>query len=475
MKDYDSRQLLEDFEYLQYLGKCVTMVGKDIVQNGWLKDAEQQESGGRGSGMHNQHSNNASGESVRGGPPNKNFHQHISAELKNRRTLESWIRKLRLPIMLVPEGMSLRKENQTRWKNNMKQLLCTVEIRSVTSSAPLNKQRSLLHHISWDKQISDVVIKEIDKKMKHKGKASVDVPIDEFNHMKGISIDNWRDSLSIAISVSNERLRNESSSKFLDWWQRQVKNGMVKADGLEFDEEKKVALEQLRKGVWAAVEGIEGQWPDIATESKEHGIQDEGPPKPSTTGLISSSLLEKMQAARAARNQFKSEKQFEQELKDNSSTFGPRRTVILLKGTETFQDILQSLPKGIAIVEYFHVEVWAKKTLLMEIQKGNIVREMLLARSESEEDSKEKLRKRDREDQAIDTISPSKKAKGGTTSNALGTLTAYESSDEEKEDDQEAANIDEDTYSEKMTTETKAPVLSSLAEMARSLGMVPSI
>jgi hypothetical protein len=467
LKEYDSKQLMEDFEYLQYLGKCVTSLGRDITKHGWMKDESvqkpNQQQGGTTRGGHANHKNA------------NTFHQHVSAEVKNRQTFESWIRKMRLPIMLVPDGMSLRKENQTRWKNNTKQLLCTVEIRFPSTST---KSRSLLHHILWDKQISEVVLKEVEKKGKQKSKTAGEAPDDVMTFCEGVSMDKWSDSLCIAVSVSNDRLRNESSSKFLEWWQRQVKNGMVKEDGLQFDEEKKGALEQIRSGAWAAIEGMERAegWPaaeEIAEQSKleaEANIE--------SGGLISSMLLEKMQAARA----MKAERDATSSTpghgagnaKDAPTSTLTRRSLIILEGKETFQEVLQSLTKGLAIVEYFHIEVWTKKALMEQIKSKIVIRERLEGRSEGDEDLQTNLGKhRQEEHENIAAVQMKKAKTTNSSSNALGSLTAYASSDEEDEEEHEEGE-EQNSRLANVLTEVEPEASGGLAEMARLLGMVPS-
>lgn len=479
MNEYDSTQLMEDFEYLQYVGKAVTLLGRDIAKSGWMRDGEQL-SGGRGAAQ-------PPPSQQRG--PGRGANQHLPTEVRNRQTFEGWLRKLRLPIMLVPDGMSWRRENQTRWKIKTRQLLCTVEIRFASQSPSSGASRSLVHHVVWDKQFEDVTCNELERRAKQKGKSA------ESETGKGLDMGafvgeslgqalpndrRWRDSICLAVNISNDRLRNESSSKFLEWWQRQVKNGMVKADGLAFDEEKRSALEQLRRGDWGVIEGMgseeQGWLGAPARGSDEAGVakvEQQAQQQQSTDkGLISLSLLGKMQAARAKLAQSSEPAGADQQggtpQQSSPSSTEPRRTLVLLDGTETFQTFLQRLPKGYAIVEYFHIEVWDKRRLLGLIDRGQILRERLVGSETAEGttgwtvEPEEGTGKRSRRD---DEGGATKKPKTGETGgdDALGGLAAYASSEEEDEKPEHG-----DSSSDEAGLEAGA----GLAQMARSLGMV---
>ncbi|UZJ56492.1 hypothetical protein CBS101457_005812 [Exobasidium rhododendri] len=337
-------------------------------------------------------------------------------------------------------------------------------------------------------KIAEVVVKEVERKGKQKGKES-DNSTNVISERNGP----WCDSHCITVSISNERLRNESSSKFLEWWQRQVKNGMVKADGLALDEEKRNALDQLRKGAWGAVEGMEEnsndklQVDDSASSASNLEMQIDQVASSSLGGLISSSLLGKLQAARSMREQQQQQQQEELKQKletipseEEKSSNASRRSLVLLDGSETFQSFLQDLPRGFAIVEYFHIEVWERKDLLKQIEQGKVIQERLNGKPEKEEEEErlsldEKKHPRSEEEAASSPSQPAKKAKvpeQKNSMNALNGLTAYASSEEEGEGDEENASESEgaDEGGEELYS---APSSGGLARMAQSLGMVP--
>lgn len=463
LNEYDSKQLLEDFEYLQYMGKCVTSLGKDITRKGWIKEEAPKQKSSQHPAVPERGTFNKT---------TNGFHRHVSGEAKSRQSFESWLRKLRLPIMLVPDGMSLRKENQTRWKNNTKQLLCTVEIHLPTIGSS-SRTRSVVHHVPWDKQVVEVVVKEMERRGKQKSK---DLQDDIAALVGKVTSGNWSDSLCIALRVSNERLRNESSSKFLEWWQRQVKNGMVKADGLEFDEVKKGELEQLRNGAWAAIEGIESAEACPADDQNAEQGQVQGEDEKKSGGLISSMLLDKMQAARAIKAQCSAEMPGGSNLEKNDvAVSGARRSLIVLRGEETLQEMLQSLPKGLAVVEYFHFEVWPKEALSEHIKSGSVVREKLEGRGDDEVDLERRPEKRPSDQrESIDTPQAKRAKTAVISSNALGSLTAYASSSEDEDEDDDEAEDNETGHHSDDLDDTGPVYTGGLAEMARSLGMVPS-
>lgn len=490
MKDYDSTQFLEDLEYLQYVGKCVGMLGKDIVKNGWLKEMEERAASHQANQQHQQQGTQRSQSNGRGRGGMSNGsgrqNQNVPAEIKSRMNLESWIRKMKLPIMLVPNGMTWRKENQTWWKNNTRELFCTVEIKTASVKSFPN-DRSLLHRISWDKTISSIVAKDLEKRLKQRRNSAVESSIEimslleEHCDEKGrLNSDKWQGSLCVTVDVVNDRLRNESSSKFLEWWQRQVKNGMVKADGLELDEEKRRALDEVRRGTWGEIEGIESTLSNKATEKGMKGAETqpivETESMQADAGLISSSILAKIQAARAKRLE---EDAAAQKAEEVIIPQGPKRKAIVLEGKETFQDVLRYMPNGYGIVEYFHLQIWERGKLTKEIKNGNVIKIDLEGREDSVADATAELRKRALETQEARQMAAKKaKLEPSTPSNALSNLNAYDTSSDEDEDmiglehgEQSISDGEADLESDIASIPA---MLGGLAEIARSLGMVTS-
>lgn len=88
MKEYDYNQMLEDYQFLNQVGRMVTERGREL-SNGKMLAPEKP----------------AAGPSSRHGP----------AAQQRREALGKQIAFHKLPIMLVPDGMSRRKQNRSHW------------------------------------------------------------------------------------------------------------------------------------------------------------------------------------------------------------------------------------------------------------------------------------------------------------------------------------------------------------------------
>lgn len=447
MNQYGEAHLLEDFEYLQHVGSSISLLGRDIVKRGWMRNSEQSQ-------QQQQQQQPQQGQGQRkGAGTHITGHNKLSQEERNRLAFENWIRKMRLPIMLLPDGMSARKENHSRWKAQSRQLLATVELTfscmheatGTTSTAssqrtangkhagPLpSSRRTLLHHVSWDRKFSDVAWSELSKRARtfandaggSRDEALQKILFEALGDSALMSASSesprtfFEQHACLLVAVHSDKLRNESSTRFLDWWQRQVRNGMVKEDGLHLDEDKRRALEEARQQhQWGAnagfavaqMEGSENNhlqasraprvWgrpqaekdgsdvaPQAAPTINAQEEQAEAVPEP--MGLISASLLGRLQAARLA-SQAKSEHEQRQGQTESVSVEEEtevskqqedaqalaqvlRRSFIVLDGSETIEMVLRRLPRGNAVVEYPRVELWSRTRLRSLERAGQI-------------------------------------------------------------------------------------------------------
>lgn len=545
MNAYDEANMLEDFEYLQFMGQSIASLGRDLVKKGWYKPDQTNSNGGKDGGHHLDHRNqNQSGGNHK---HNQSSNSKVSSEVRNRQQFESSIRRLRIPIMLLPDGMSSRKENQTRFKAQNQQLMCTIQISFPSGTSDDRRARRVIqHHVSWsDKKIGEIVKTEIVKRLRNKvnpGKkgeenyktaSETDEQISPWQAMIGKegpqssslkdenaikAFKDLKDFITIAVPVHCDKLRNETSAKFLEWWQRQVRNGMVLEGGLKFDEEKKMELERRRNGDWGPIEGLgEGELQEKEGSAVEN-LQDQSTSTSAEiSGLISNDILSRLISQREAVLQRK-KKEEEGAVKavvsasnqkgGKGSTTDPSgppvtpttstiRHLIVLQGDETIESLLRRIEKGYGIVEYPHFEVWQKNRLsewfgtgkakkvelhasetteeLEEIDDTDQLRSPLETTQESPSHPVGKRALEDFNDSAakkvrIDTGSQA----NNQQSSALVGLSAYDSSDEDVDDDEVAGGEEDETADaqSKLESEMLDHVSSQVANMEKSTSLV---
>jgi hypothetical protein len=433
LNQYGEANLLEDVEYLHFVGQSVSAIGRDIVKKGWLRASttDQQQKSDSGSTSRPPYDRRA-------GTTAKTDKQ--PAEIRNRQQFETWLRRLRLPIMLLPDGMSARKENQSRYKGPTKQLQCTVQISfpCAPSAEDRRARRTIIHHVMWDKPLGQVVVADIAKRSslasasEKKWLWSALIGRELNRPTDALKFEEVRHDVTLVIPLHSDRLRNESSAKFLEWWQRQARNGLVKGDGLELDEEKRAELDRVRKGEWAPIEGLaDGEIDDRIRQSAVDSRQDD-PALRSTvpSGLISSTVLERFGAQRLLRKcEGESTEKMEGDTTMNSGlpdrsptnkTATTRRSLLVIEGHETIEEVLGRLDKGFAIVEYPHVEVWEKATLGRLFAQGKATRVLLANTRQTQKEEGEPCQA---------TTMPAVEA---PTTSALTGLSAYASSDEDQ-------------------------------------------
>lgn len=522
MNAYGEANMMEDFEYLQFMGRSIATLGRDLIKKGWYKESEQDNDAKNPSNSNNQtNGRNSRTPSKNQGGRFNNSSEKLSSEARNRQQYEQSIRRLKVPIMLLPDGMLARKENQTRFKAQQQQLMCTIQINFPSGNYEDRRSKRIIqHHIPWSKAIGEIVRSEISKRLRvniAKGKGTSDETVeingdeqvsawealfgkqkDKSGDTNLTSFEDIRNQVTIAIPVHSEKLRNETSARFLEWWQRQVRNGMVLEGGLKFDEEKKVALEKRRNGEWAPIEGLatddvdKEEIPDLTQPITIDSMEQQ-------SGLISSFLLSRLQSQRDIQKKRESDmidtktqedaKNSEEEISQTAT-----RHLVVLQGKESIEDVLRRLTKGYAIVEYPHIEVWESEELSQKFANGTAERVQLSPVDGDEGDEAftavdKNVSKRSAEDALntdstkkikVDTIRPQ-----NSSTSALVGLSAYASSDEESEDDAEVDDNGkgEDVLEKHHSMHESNPLKQiassavndgSLANIARSLGMTQS-
>lgn len=527
MNAYGEANLMEDFEYLQFMGRSIATLGKDLIKKGWYKESNQDGDAKNPSGS-TTGGRNSRATSKNQGARSNHSSEKLSSEVRNRQQYEQSIRKLKVPIMLLPDGMSARKENQSRFKAQQQQLMCTVQVSfPCGNSEDRRSKRVIQHHIPWNRSIGEIVRSEMEKRLRVKGKGMPDQTAENdgdqsvsawealfgtqregFSEMNASSFEDIRSGIMIAIPVHSEKLRNETSARFLEWWQRQVRNGMVLEGGLKFDEEKKLYLEKKRNGEWAPIDGLATEEEDregipnlTQAATQNSAIESVG-----QSGLISSFLLNRLQSQREMQKKKEFDAVDKKTQEDtlqhpDSRNLGeeiPRmatRHLVVLQGKETIEDVLRRLTKGYAVVEYPHIEVWESAKLSQKFADGSAERVRLShvdgEVGDEDDEATAAIEKNAAKRPAADAThsNSSKKIKVDTghpqkqSTSALVGLSAYASSDEDSEDDAEVdderkgiseevkSNL-ESHLSEQLASEEAND--GSLANIARSLGMIQS-
>ncbi|PWN34451.1 uncharacterized protein FA14DRAFT_72596 [Meira miltonrushii] len=521
MNAYGEANMMEDFEYLQFMGRSIATLGKDLIKKGWYKDSDQDNDAKNPSGSQGGRNSRPSSKN-QGGRFNTST-EKLSSEARNRQQYEQSIRKLKVPIMLLPDGMSARKENQSRYKVQQQQLMCTVQISFPCGKAEDRRSKRVIqHHIPWNRSIEETVRSEMEKRLRVKATGqNVENDSDQSvsawealfgtqregnDEAKMSSFEDIRNQVMIVIPVHSEKLRNETSARFLEWWQRQVRNGMVLEGGLKFDEEKKLSLEKKRNGEWAPIEGLatEEVEKEGLPELIQGATQNTSMESAEQSGLISSFLLNRLQSQRVMQKKRELEavnSETQDDISQHHDANTPQKEIsrtatrhlVVLQGKETIEDILRRLAKGYAIVEYPHIEVWESSKLSQKFADGSAERVRLSpvdGEVESGDDeATAAMEKNVAKRSAAVTLDndSSKKIKVDTghppkaSTSALVGLSAYASSDEDSEGDAEVDNESRDISEEAKSNfesylleqiASDAPNGGGLANIARSLGMI---
>lgn len=89
MRDYDYNQMMQDYQFLSQVGRVVTSAGRELTDSNLVSDDKSKP-----------------------GPPRR-----LTASQQRREQLAKQLGFQRLPIMLLPNGMSKRKQNRTSWES----------------------------------------------------------------------------------------------------------------------------------------------------------------------------------------------------------------------------------------------------------------------------------------------------------------------------------------------------------------------
>lgn len=242
----------------------------------------------------------------------------------------------RYKVMLLPEGMERRKLNSSWFSGKEKKLFLTVSI-ITPSQGDRGKEKEregwVVGKVDSEKTIAEVVLDEVQfrsfasKKELGKARETLNLsnqektswlvarevlqksglpipPSEEGEGKDWIVLQNLPQSWSIIVPIYSARLRNESTTKYLDWWNRKRRweemNPELAAQQQEEEEAKRQrAGEEGRVRKWGRTEANdEGKREAVAVSDEEKHLKEEVELEPTTElgevgggGIISNSLL----------------------------------------------------------------------------------------------------------------------------------------------------------------------------------------
>ncbi|WFD26494.1 Box C/D snoRNA accumulation [Malassezia nana] len=228
MKDYDYNQMLDDYQFLNKVGRMVSSTGRSLSEAHMLPQ------------------DHAPGSHVRRG----------TASQQRREALAKQLGFHKLPIMLLPDGMSRRKMNRTHWGAKQRCMFYTLQVQfpchATESVSDLGHlvQGPLIHSLSPSTVVSTEVLSDLERQCARRHQMSLSqwhagTEAAEHQAKRHKRDDNqrfwrmdpailgllgltgtdevwtqWPTSARLLLHIYELRLRNETSAKYLDWWLR---------------------------------------------------------------------------------------------------------------------------------------------------------------------------------------------------------------------------------------------------------------
>ncbi|KOS15627.1 hypothetical protein Malapachy_2396 [Malassezia pachydermatis] len=387
MKEYDYNQMLEDYQFLNQVGRMVTERGREL-SNGKMLAPEKP----------------AAGPSSRHGP----------AAQQRREALGKQIAFHKLPIMLVPDGMSRRKQNRSHWDAKQRRMLFTIQFHfpcqrtsEDATIARAQAQGILVHSLEGPTCLSHVCLTELERlsaRVHHQSVTAWHARItpderpgkrarmDDMSHrmdrvshhgpwhlapdvMASLGLPHAPNhalslpaSSALVLHVYPLRLRNESSVKYLDWWAR--KGAMQEAAATP------------------------------ATVSTSEAMS-----KPSL--LVPQHILDQVSQLRADPST----------VVDSPLTSSTTQYYVLVPSEMDLLTLIRRIPSEFGMVEFADLELWHTEALTMAERRGQVV---LLPLGPAPSTP-------------TDTTTPAPTSPEAVKLAAMPTLVAYTSSDSEGE------------------------------------------
>lgn len=321
----------------------------------------------------------------------------------------------------------------------------------------------------------------------------------------------------IVVAVHSDRLRNESSAKFLGWWKRQVKNGLVGSNGLDLLPEKlsredEIGEDGQREAESAVLENAVANPNASSSEGAMGGQafasasrQSEFIPFPESltsvptgglAGLLSSGLLSRLHeqmnrgndqqgemVSTITSNGEAKEESAQEKVQEELSKIKSSTIVVIANEALTLEGLVREVgSRGLAIVEYPCLELWNAKILRKDVlRKGTEVVEVASkdAGNKRKRIDEDVSNSEDEAHQASRTAHHSSTAKRPATATkpmGIQGLSAYASSDEASSDEGNETVAPLDIAKKDMVSQEaeEAEESGGLASIARAIGWLPA-
>ena len=377
MNKYDYNQMVRDYQFLNQVGRVAASTGRHLVDKGLVQPP---------------------------GPPS-GAPRRSSAAQHRRDQYAKQVSYRRLPIMLLPDGMSKRSANRSHWEPKRKQLCLTVHYAFPSAAARadelsgaggLAEQGALVHGQNAQLPFSYALLAELERasarqageKLAQWSARPATEPLakrrrqeDEGGRERDDVADStaeaaqgpWRisgsllrqlgvpsseqpetytalpDNAVLLLRVYQSRLRNESTTKYLDWWNR-----------------KGAALEQEKYAAAMASGSAQPQAPEAQRRAEP---------------LVPQHVLDSVSRMQT----FLHPEAPGGHASAAPSTPAQSRTLVLIPtgaSAPSMEQVLKRLPAGVAVVEYPELEVWPQDRLLQAERRGEV---QLLALEEKED------------------------------------------------------------------------------------------
>ncbi|PWN45274.1 hypothetical protein IE81DRAFT_210782 [Ceraceosorus guamensis] len=409
----DVNDLMADFSFVSAIAQQAQNAGRLAVQLGLTNSTDTQHV--RAKDVANGRENEAKhGKRGQG----QQTQQRLPPQEAKAQALQKQISYRRLPIMLLPVGMQMRKENATSWSGRDQRLSFTIDLRfpfapkalaraSEVQSAGKGKgrpMRALLHRIDPAKRVHTIFVDELDRMARQQGVPQPPSVTSKAEHGRTLPLHSDAESCGrysskvleaaglrtdskeeachgdhkdgetlqtvlppgtvVLLNVYADRLRNESTAKFSNWWHAQVRRGNVAPNSLEGPSS---------SGPRPAAEPIVATCTPTGSraDSERSGpLMHPAPVMPETQIACGS------EAPSTSAHQ-------------SGPVDTAMRTVVALRSAETtVQDMLSSLPRRLAIIEYPQLEIWPLQKVLQAVEGGTLKVHELRDPNEPEESPK---------------------------------------------------------------------------------------
>ncbi|KAE8262935.1 hypothetical protein A4X09_0g7355 [Tilletia walkeri] len=148
LSEYGEHDLLEDYRFLNHIGRFAEQAGRDLVQSRVIRSgvggsvvplsAAAQTALGSAAAAPNPGRNGRDQ-----GEGNRNGAATLTPAQQRTEALRKQLAYRRIPIMLLPEGMKNRRRNQSSWRGREKEMMFTMEVKFPFSRSNKGKEKEV--------------------------------------------------------------------------------------------------------------------------------------------------------------------------------------------------------------------------------------------------------------------------------------------------------------------------------------------